>query len=110
MDLSQYLNGTNTNGTGNTLSIPGLENVQGLLGTITIISVVLGGLFAVLYVINTIQRIRADRATIAMHKDIAAIKELLILERSSTTFAQPTPQPNAPAESPSTPEAPQPQS
>lgn len=84
MNLSQY--GINANSTG--ASIPGLDGLQNMLGTITVVSVIIGGLFVVLYAINVIQRIRADRAMIAMHKDIAAIKE--IIEKQVT---QPTPHP-----------------
>lgn len=91
MDLSQFgLNGTN--GTGSPLSIPGLADIQGLLTTITLVSVVLGGLFMVLYIANMVQRMRADRAMIAMHKDIAAIKELL---EKNIAAPQSAPQPAA---------------
>ena len=75
MDLSQY--GINTGTTNPSLSIPGLGNLQSMLGIITIASLVLGVLFVVLYVVNIVQRMRADRSMIAMHKDIAAIKVLL---------------------------------
>lgn len=92
MDLSQYgINGSG--GTSGTSAIPGLDGLQGMLGTITIISVVLGGLFMVLYVFSLVQRMRADRAMIGMHKDIAAIKE--ILEKHAKPVAT-TPQPSEP--------------
>lgn len=58
-------------------SVPGLESLQGMLGTIMIGSAVLGGLLTILFIINLVQRVRADRAMIAMHKDIAAIREIL---------------------------------
>lgn len=93
MDLTQLLN--SQNGTGGA-TIPGLEGLQSMLGTITILSVVLGGLFLILYVINVIQRMRADRAMIAMHKDIAAIRTLLEQGQAPA----PTTAPVAPASNP----------
>lgn len=75
MDLSQY--GINTSTTNPSLNIPGLGNLQSMFGIITIASLVLGILFMILYIVNIVQRMRADRSMIAMHKDIAAIKVLL---------------------------------
>lgn len=99
MDLSQYgINSNQTNGTGGPIAIPGLEGLQSMLGWITLASVVLGGLFTLLYVINLVQRIRADRAMIAMHKDIAAIKE--ILEKQVAPHPAPTPQVSASSSTP----------
>lgn len=65
-----------TNGT-STLSIPGLDNLQPLMNNLMIVSIITGGVFLVLYLLNVIRHMRADRAMIAMHKDIAAIRELL---------------------------------
>ena len=75
MDLSQFGLDT-TNGTGG-LTIPGLQGIESMFQTITTVSVIIGVLFLVLYVINLVQRMRADRAMIAMHKDIAAIRMML---------------------------------
>ncbi len=95
MDLSQY--GINTSTTNPSLSIPGLGNLQSMFGIITIASLVLGVLFVILYVVNIVQRMRADRSMIAMHKDIAAIK--LLLEQQIAT-------PRHVSEPPATPAAP----
>lgn len=77
MDLSP-LGITDTSGdTAVPFTVPGIENLQDTLTTITIASIVLGLLFIVLYAANLIHRIRADHAMIAMQKDIAAIKQLL---------------------------------
>lgn len=86
MDLSQLGINTQdiTNGSG---SIPGLGNIQSLMGTITLISIIVGGLFFVLYLINVIQRIRADRAMIAMHKDITAIRAMMEQKNAPTPTA-----------------------
>lgn len=90
MDLSQFgINATNSQGS-SPFTIPGLDNLQQMIGTITIVSTIIGVIFIVLYVINLIQRIRADRAMIAMHKDIAAIKALL---EQQTGRAQAAPAP-----------------
>lgn len=92
MDLSQFGLGNGSSDAG-ALSIPGISNLQATLATITTISVVLGGLFLVLYIISLIQRVRADRAMIAMRKDIAAIRVLLeqqtAPQKSETTAPQP---------------------
>lgn len=74
MEEIQNVLGSNS---GSTSAIPGLDRLQGMLGMITIVSVVLGGLFMALYIFGLVQRARADRAMIAMNKDIAAIKALL---------------------------------
>lgn len=110
MDLSQYgISSGNTSSSGNALSaIPGLDGLQGMLGLITVVSAVLGLLFVVLYALNLAQRMRADRAMIAMHKDVAAIKELLEKQiptaTASTPAADSAPGP-APANAPSQPTA-----
>lgn len=93
MDLSQFGIGDGNN-TG--LTIPGLENLQNMFATIMTASMIIGGLFIVLYIINLIQRMRADRAMIAMQKDIAAIKALLERQvpqptRPNETAVQPEP-------------------
>ncbi len=90
MDLSQYgIGGSSTGGTSSTTAIPGLDGIQGMLGIITVISVVLGVLFMGLYVFNIVQRARADRAMIDMHKDIAAIKEILEKHTATITITPP---------------------
>lgn len=70
MDLSQL--GLDTT-TGTTQSI----DIQGIMGTVTIISVVIGGLFLIIYLINLIQHMRVNRAMLAMHKDVAEIRKLM---------------------------------
>jgi len=98
MDLSQFgLNGDSTGSSTSPLAIPGLESLQGMFGTIMVGSAILGGLLTILFIINMVQRIRADRALIAMHKDIASIKEILerqtatpVAPASSAPLAQPT--------------------
>lgn len=84
MDLSQFDIG---NGDGK-LTIPGLESLQNMFTTVMAASLVIGALFVVLYIINLVQRIRADRAMIAMQKDIAAIKALLIEQVQATAINQ----------------------
>lgn len=76
MDLSQFGIG-NGNDTSNPFTVPGLEGLQSTLATIMTASMVIGGLFIILYIINLVQRIRADRAMIAMQKDVSAIKTIL---------------------------------
>lgn len=83
MDLSQF--GINADGSTSGLTVPGLGNIQTLLANIALISIIIGGLFFVLYLINIIQRMRANRSTIAMHKDIAAIRAILEKQANSPT-------------------------
>lgn len=92
-------NGT-TGSSSSAFSIPGLESLQGMLGTIMIGSAVLGGLLTILFIINLVQRVRADRAMIAMHKDIAAIRD--ILERQPAPATQVLPMPSVTPTPPST--------
>ncbi len=93
MDTAQLdINGSSGGITANPLAIPGLEGLQGMLGFIMIGSTVLGVLFLVLYILSLVQHARADRAVIAMHKDIAAIKEILQKQVSGSPVADiPTP-------------------
>lgn len=92
MDLSQF--GINANNAGQTgLQIPGLSNLQGTLNTIMIGVSVLSGLFMLLYIVSLVQRFRADRAMIGMHKDIAAIRALLEQRSGASPAASPA-QPN----------------
>lgn len=86
MDLSQL--GINTNGAQN-VTIPGLGSLQSMLGTIMTVSIVIGGLFIVLYLVNTVQRMRADSAMINMHKDIAAIRAILEHKYPATNTESP---------------------
>ncbi len=73
MDLSQF--GIDTNGTG--LSIPGLDGIQTALTTITIVSIIITGLFFVMYVFSLIRRWKVDRAILETQKDVRAIRTLL---------------------------------
>ena len=100
MDLSRFGIGDGTSES-SVFTIPGLENLQNMFSTIMTASMVIGGLFIALYIINLIQRIRADRAMIAMQKDIAAIKALL--EKSQTSSTGHAPQPQASATEPTAP-------
>jgi hypothetical protein len=75
MDLSKIGVDAQNGFTG--INIPGLTNVQNMLSTITTVSAVIGILFFIMYVISMVQRMRADRAMIAIRKDISAIHELL---------------------------------
>lgn len=80
MDLSKYgidLNTTSPTGTTPTATVPGLDSLQSMFGIVTIASVVIGVIFLVLYIVTVAQRMRADRAMVAMRQDIAAIKSLL---------------------------------
>ena len=61
MDLSRFGIGDGTSES-SVFTIPGLENLQNMFSTIMTASMVIGGLFIVLYIINLIQRIRADRS------------------------------------------------
>lgn len=88
MDLSQY--GINTTTGTNGLQIPGLSGIQGTLTTIMVGITILSVLFIVLYIVNLVQRWRADRALIAMRKDIAAIRAT-IEQRGAPAPAAPAP-------------------
>lgn len=90
MDLSQFGigNTTNSSGTGG-FSIPAVDNLQNTLNTIMLGAAVLSVLFVVLYIVSLVQRFRADRAMIAMRKDIAAIRA--IAEQSGSSPRTPTP-------------------
>lgn len=88
MDLSQY--GINTTTSTDGLQIPGLSGIQSTLTTIMVGITVLSVLFIVLYIVNLVQRWRADRALIAMRKDIAAIRAT-IEQRGAPAPAAPTP-------------------
>ena len=69
------------------LQIPGVAALQNTLNTIILGATILSIVFVVLYIINMIQRFRADRAMIAMRKDIAAIRQQL----EARSVAKPTP-------------------
>lgn len=71
MDLSQLGIDTTTTGAG-----AGID-MQSILSAVTVVSVVIGGLFFVLYLINLLQHMRVNRAMIGMHKDVAEIRKLL---------------------------------
>ena len=57
---------------------------------ITIVSIVLTVLFVVLYTISIVQRVRANRATVTMQKDIAAIRALLEQRPTRPLTPEPT--------------------
>jgi hypothetical protein len=56
MDLSQFGIG-NGNDTSNPFTVPGLEDLQSTLATIMTASMVIGGLFIILYIINKVLRV-----------------------------------------------------
>lgn len=76
MDLFKF--GTNESANENSgFTLPGLENIQTMFATLTTALIAFVVVFGILYIVNLVQRIRADRAMIAMQKDIAAIRSLL---------------------------------
>lgn len=69
----------------------GINQLTALLPVILIASVVIMVLIGIFAVISTISRIRSQAATVAMQKDIKAIRELLEAQ-TRTPARQPVPQ------------------
>lgn len=71
--------------------LAGINQLTALLPVILIASVVIMAAIGIFAVISTISRIRSQAATVAMQKDIKAIRELLETQTHAPT-RQPLPQ------------------